>query len=84
MFQVLTSLISQAYDYAGSWLAFADNQANLYGGARTNVSTDAAVKWFTSHGAAASKINMGMPPLSSDYALRSSLLFRYASLWPCL
>lgn len=50
-----------AYDYAGSWLAFADNQANLYGGARTNVSTDAAVKWFTSHGAAASKINMGMP-----------------------
>lgn len=49
----------QAYDYAGSWLSFADNQANLYGGTRTGVNTDDAVKFFTSHGATASKITMG-------------------------
>jgi chitinase len=39
----------------------ADHQANLYGGARTGVSTDAAVKWYTGKGATASKIVMGMP-----------------------
>ncbi|CDO69059.1 Glycoside Hydrolase Family 18 / Carbohydrate-Binding Module Family 5 protein [Trametes cinnabarina] len=52
---------SQAYDYAGSWLTWADNQANLYGGARTNVSTDKAVKWYIANGASANKINMGIP-----------------------
>ncbi|KAG9219949.1 hypothetical protein CCMSSC00406_0006862 [Pleurotus cornucopiae] len=51
-----------AYDYAGSWLSFADNQANLYGGTRTGVNTDDAVKFFTSHGATASKITMGEYP----------------------
>ncbi|KAI0646214.1 glycosyl hydrolases family 18-domain-containing protein [Trametes meyenii] len=50
-----------AYDYAGSWLTLADNQANLYGGARTNVSTDKAIKWYLANGATASKINMGIP-----------------------
>ncbi|KAJ7273811.1 glycoside hydrolase superfamily [Mycena rebaudengoi] len=50
-----------AYDYAGSWLTFADNQANLFGGARTGVSTDAAVKAFVAHGATANKITMGIP-----------------------
>jgi GH18 family chitinase len=52
-------MIYQAYDYAGSWLTFADNQANLYGGARTGVNTDAAVKHFVSSGATVGKINMG-------------------------
>ncbi|KXN88676.1 Chitinase 1 [Leucoagaricus sp. SymC.cos] len=50
-----------AYDYAGSWLTWADNQANLYGGARTGVNTDDAVKHYLSAGATASKINLGMP-----------------------
>lgn len=50
-----------AYDYAGSWLNFTDNQANLYGGARTNVSTDAAIKWYEANGATPSKINVGIP-----------------------
>ncbi|KAH9849683.1 glycosyl hydrolases family 18-domain-containing protein [Lenzites betulinus] len=50
-----------AYDYAGSWLTFADNQANLYGGARTNVSTDKAIKFYLANGASANKINMGIP-----------------------
>ncbi|KIJ60771.1 carbohydrate-binding module family 5 protein [Hydnomerulius pinastri MD-312] len=50
-----------AYDYAGSWLTWADNQANLYGGARTGVSTDSAVKYLVSAGASSSKITMGIP-----------------------
>ncbi|THG94034.1 hypothetical protein EW026_g7352 [Hermanssonia centrifuga] len=50
-----------AYDYAGSWLTWADNQANLYGGALTGVSTDAAVKWYLSQGTTAGKIVMGIP-----------------------
>ncbi|KAH8827572.1 glycosyl hydrolases family 18-domain-containing protein [Flagelloscypha sp. PMI_526] len=50
-----------AYDFAGSWLTFADNQANLYGGARTNVSGDRAVQHYKSAGATASKITFGMP-----------------------
>ncbi|KAJ7040807.1 glycosyl hydrolases family 18-domain-containing protein [Mycena alexandri] len=50
-----------AYDYAGSWLTWSDNQANLYGGTRTNVSTDAAVKHFVSGGATVGKIVMGIP-----------------------
>ncbi|EAU86796.2 class V chitinase ChiB1 [Coprinopsis cinerea okayama7 len=47
-----------AYDYAGSWLTWADNQANFYGGARTGYSTDAALKWYISQGATKSKINV--------------------------
>ncbi|TFK24098.1 hypothetical protein FA15DRAFT_593009 [Coprinopsis marcescibilis] len=50
-----------AYDYSGSWLTFADHQANMYGGVRTGFSTDAALKWYISHGATPSKINLGMP-----------------------
>ncbi|KDQ52897.1 carbohydrate-binding module family 5 protein [Jaapia argillacea MUCL 33604] len=50
-----------AYDYAGSWLTWADNDANVYGGTRTNVSTDSAIKWYLANGATASKINMGIP-----------------------
>lgn len=33
----------------------------MYGGTRTNVSTDAAVRHYTASGATASKINLGMP-----------------------
>lgn len=50
-----------SYDYSGDWLDYSDNQANLYGGARTGVSTDAAVQHFISAGADAWKINMGIP-----------------------
>lgn len=50
-----------AYDYAGSWSSWADNQANIHGGTRTNVSTHQAIKWYLSQGATASKINMGIP-----------------------
>lgn len=37
----------------------ADNQANLYGGSRTGVSTDAAVNDYISSGATPGKIVMG-------------------------
>lgn len=55
-----------AYDYAGSWLTYADNQANLYGGARTGFNTDSAVKFYLGAGASASKISMGMSDLIAD------------------
>ncbi|KAF8919477.1 glycoside hydrolase family 18 and carbohydrate-binding module family 5 protein [Mucidula mucida] len=61
MNSALTFWNLMAYDYAGSWLTYADNQANVYGGARTGVSTDAAIKYFTGAGATASKITMGIP-----------------------
>ncbi|KAF8551632.1 glycoside hydrolase family 18 protein [Imleria badia] len=59
--QVLTYWNLMAYDYAGSWLSFADNQSNLYGGSRTGVSTDAAVNYYISSGATPGKIIMGIP-----------------------
>lgn len=59
----------QAYDYAGSWLTYADNQANLYGGVRTGVSTDAAVQWYTANGASAGKINLGKLVSSNRFRL---------------
>ncbi|EGN94371.1 glycoside hydrolase family 18 protein [Serpula lacrymans var. lacrymans S7.3] len=61
MDQALSYWNLMSYDYAGSWLTWADNQANLYGGSRTNVSTDAAIKHYLASGATASKINMGIP-----------------------
>jgi chitinase len=49
----------QAYDYAGSWLTFTDNQANVYHGVRTGINTDSALTWYLQNGASASKINLG-------------------------
>ncbi|KIK95212.1 carbohydrate-binding module family 5 protein [Paxillus rubicundulus Ve08.2h10] len=59
--RALTYWNMMAYDYAGSWLTFADNQANLYGGSRTGVSTDEAVKHYVSGGATSTKFTMGIP-----------------------
>jgi chitinase len=50
-----------AYDYSGSWITWADHQANVYGGERTNVSTDRAITWYLGQGASVNKINMGIP-----------------------
>lgn len=50
-----------AYDYAGSWSNFTDNQANLYGPSLSGYSTDAAISWYLTKGATAAKINLGIP-----------------------
>lgn len=50
-----------AYDYAGSWLDFTANSANVYDASLTNVSTDNALSFYLSNGATAGKINMGIP-----------------------
>ncbi|RXW11215.1 hypothetical protein EST38_g14640 [Candolleomyces aberdarensis] len=50
-----------AYDYAGPWLTWADNQANVYHGVRTGINTDSALTWYLQNGATASKINLGIP-----------------------
>ncbi|PIL35013.1 hypothetical protein GSI_02800 [Ganoderma sinense ZZ0214-1] len=50
-----------AYDYIGSWTDIADDQANLYGGSRTGVLTDKAMKDYVSRGVTESKISMGLP-----------------------
>ncbi|KAG6897598.1 hypothetical protein C0992_013276 [Termitomyces sp. T32_za158] len=81
-----------AYDYAGSWLNFSDNQANLYGGARTGFNTDSAVEWYLSEGATSSKINLGMPlygrafedtaGLGQSYSGVSESLFACSQLTP--
>ncbi|KAI0708099.1 glycosyl hydrolases family 18-domain-containing protein [Cerioporus squamosus] len=71
-----------AYDYAGSWLTFADNQANVYGGTRTNVSTDKAVKYYTSHGATASKINLGIPVYGRAFENTTGIGASYNGIGP--
>jgi len=48
--------IEEAYDYAGPWVAYADSQANIYGGARTGFSTSVTLKSYAASGASASKI----------------------------
>ncbi|KAJ3564511.1 hypothetical protein NP233_g8251 [Leucocoprinus birnbaumii] len=71
-----------AYDYAGSWLTFADNQANLYGGARTGVNTDSAVKHYISSGASANKINLGMPLYGRAFENTAGLGQSYSGIGP--
>ncbi|KAI5117053.1 hypothetical protein M0805_005292 [Coniferiporia weirii] len=71
-----------SYDYAGSWLTFADNQANLYGGARTNVSTDEAVSWYVKNGATAGKINMGIPLYGRAFEETDGLGNSYTGIGP--
>ncbi|KAJ3484930.1 hypothetical protein NLJ89_g11943 [Agrocybe chaxingu] len=71
-----------AYDYAGSWLTFSDNQANLYGGSRTGFNTDSAVRYYTGAGAPASKIVMGMPLYGRAFQNTNGLGQPYSGIGP--
>ncbi|KAI0366010.1 hypothetical protein BV20DRAFT_1056022 [Pilatotrama ljubarskyi] len=82
MDNALTYWNLMAYDYAGSWLSWADNQANLYGGERTNVSTDSAIKWYLAHGATASKINMGIPLYGRAFENTNGIGSSYSGIGP--
>ncbi|KAF8201052.1 glycoside hydrolase superfamily [Mycena galopus ATCC 62051] len=82
MDKALTFWNLMAYDYAGSWLTWADNQANLYGGARTNVSTDAAVKYFVGSGATVGKIVMGIPLYGHAFENTLGLGLPYSGIGP--
>ncbi|KAF5366205.1 hypothetical protein D9758_005724 [Tetrapyrgos nigripes] len=82
MDKALTHWNLMAYDYAGSWLTFADNQANLFGGERTNVSTDAAVKHFTSAGATAGKMTMGIPLYGRAFENTNGIGQAYSGIGP--
>ncbi|CAE6459038.1 unnamed protein product [Rhizoctonia solani] len=61
MNKYLTYWNLMAYDYSGSWSEVSDNQANVYGGASSGVSTSASTKWYLSKGASKEKFVIGMP-----------------------
>ncbi|KIK63096.1 carbohydrate-binding module family 5 protein [Collybiopsis luxurians FD-317 M1] len=71
-----------AYDYAGSWLTFSDNQANLYGGQRLGISTDMAIKGYVAAGASIEKINMGIPLYGRAFENTSGLGQSYSGIGP--
>ncbi|PIL29808.1 hypothetical protein GSI_08014 [Ganoderma sinense ZZ0214-1] len=66
-----------AYDYTGSWTDTADDQANLYGGSRTGVSTDTAINDYISRGVTVSKISLGLPVYSRSFEDTSGLRDSY-------
>ncbi|CUA67005.1 Endochitinase 1 [Rhizoctonia solani] len=61
MNEYLTYWNLMAYDYSGSWSKVSDNQANLYGGAYSGVSTSASTEWYLKSGASKDKFVIGMP-----------------------
>ncbi|KIY43240.1 glycoside hydrolase [Fistulina hepatica ATCC 64428] len=65
---ILSSDVPQAYDYSGSCIAYnADVQANLYGGSRTRLSTDSAIKGLVNRGVRIGKLVMGIPLYSRAF-----------------
>ncbi|KAJ3936331.1 MAG: glycosyl hydrolases family 18-domain-containing protein [Lentinula lateritia] len=71
-----------AYDYAGSWLSWSDNQANLYDGQRTGINTDMAVKGYIAAGATVNKINLGIPIYGRAFEETSGLGQPYNGIGP--
>ncbi|OJT13445.1 Chitinase 1 [Trametes pubescens] len=55
---------------------------NLYGGVRTNVSTDKAVKWYIANGASANKINMGIPLYGRAFEQTTGIGAAYNGIGP--
>ena len=81
---ICTSFVSRARSTSLRCLSQTDNQANLYGGSRTGVSTDAAVKHYISAGATPRKIVMGntffFPPRKDPHIK----FHRDTALWACI
>ncbi|GBE84663.1 Endochitinase B1 [Sparassis crispa] len=71
-----------AYDYAGSWLNWTDNQANLYDGIRTNVSTYRALSWYVENGATPSKMTMGVPLYGRAFEDTTGIGAPYSGIGP--
>ncbi|KZP18465.1 glycoside hydrolase family 18 protein [Athelia psychrophila] len=70
------------YDYSGSWIKWTDNQANIYGGARTATSGDMCVDHLTSEGATLDKIVMGIPLYGRSFEGTTGLGATYTGVGP--
>ncbi|GAA5884609.1 hypothetical protein JCM16303_003680 [Sporobolomyces ruberrimus] len=61
MDQYLSFWNLMAYDYAGSWDSTANHQANLFGSSPDSLSTDRAIRFYTSQGVPVQKLVLGIP-----------------------
>ncbi|GAA5928547.1 glycoside hydrolase family 18 protein [Sporobolomyces koalae] len=61
MDQYLSFWNLMAYDYAGSWDSHANHQANLFGSSPDSLSTDRAIRFYTSQGVPVQKLVLGIP-----------------------
>lgn len=56
---ILIEFIACRYDYAGSWDSTANHQANLFGSSPDSLSTDRAIRFYTSQGVPVQKLVLG-------------------------
>ncbi|GAA5911469.1 uncharacterized protein JCM6883_005767 [Sporobolomyces salmoneus] len=61
MDQYLSFWNLMAYDYSGSWDSTANHQANLFGASPDSLSSDRAIRFYTSQGVPVQKLVLGMP-----------------------
>ncbi|GAA5953090.1 hypothetical protein JCM21900_005064 [Sporobolomyces salmonicolor] len=61
MDQYLSFWNLMAYDYCGSWESIANHQANLFGASPNALSTDRAIRFYSSKGVPVHKLVLGIP-----------------------